>query len=340
MMTDIDLNKPLISVIVPAYNVSQFIEANLTSILKQDYQNFELILIDDGSTDGTDKILDLFAQRDSRIHVLKQRNHGVSHARNTGLKIAKGSYITFIDADDEIEPNYLSYLYRLSQKYDASLVMTNNTYLKKGEQQDKPSEMVICSEKAAFEMLYYRLPIGVYTKLYRRDLVESVQPFSEDLLIGEDFYFNLSVLLQTDHIVVSSAALYQRRLNNPESILSTFDVAKWESGLEAVSRIKKQLISQHNGKLLRAWEYAWWHTNGDYYKSLVIHDQTNKYPETTKRVLKNIKRLSLKQLVGCSLWRQKIKILLWLLSPSIPAKIAVYNRKKKFRSENDFEVSR
>ncbi|MDR1606645.1 MAG: glycosyltransferase [Streptococcaceae bacterium] len=336
-MTDISLNKPLISIIVPVYNVLQFIEVNLTSILSQDYQNFELLLIDDGSTDGTDKILDCFAQQDSRVHVLKQQNHGVSHARNAGLKIAKGSYIAFIDADDEVEPNYLSYLYGLSRKYNTPLVMTNNTYLKKGDRQDKTSEMVISGEQAAFEMLYYRLPIGVYTKLYRRDLIESVQPFLEDLLIGEDFYFNLSVLLRTDHIVVSSAALYQRRLNNPESILSTFDVAKWESGLEAVSRIKRQLLPQNNDKLFQAWEYAWWHTNGDFYKSLVIHDQTTIYPEITKRVLKNIKSLSLKQMIGCSIWRQKLKILLWLISPSIPSRIAIYNRKKKFKTKNDFE---
>jgi hypothetical protein len=211
--------------------------------------------------------------------------------------------------------------------------MTDNTYLERGHHHTKGRETVISSQKAASEMLYYRLPIGVYTKLYEKELLEQVATFPEDLLIGEDFYFNLSVILATTNIVVSSAALYQRRLNNPESILTTFDLDKWESGLEAVSRIKKQLLPQNNKALLQAWQYAWWHTNGDFYKSLVIHGQTSVYPKTTSHVLKHIKKLTFKQLIGHSTWRQKLKILLWLISPSIPAKLSRYNRKIKLKKK-------
>ncbi len=95
---------PLISVIVPVFDVAPYLERCLDSILTQTYSNLEIILIDDGSTDGSEKLCDDFAQRDPRIKVIHQANRGLSGARNSGLKAARGNYVTFIDSDDTIQP--------------------------------------------------------------------------------------------------------------------------------------------------------------------------------------------------------------------------------------------
>ena len=97
--------KPLITVIIPVYNTKKYLHNCIESILSQTYHNLEIILIDDGSTDGSEKFVDDYAKSDKRIKVIHQKNMGLSSARNTGLKHATGKYITFVDSDDRIDPN-------------------------------------------------------------------------------------------------------------------------------------------------------------------------------------------------------------------------------------------
>ena len=101
--------KKSVSVIIPVYNVEKYISKTVESVINQDYSNVEIILVDDGSPDNSNKIIDEMARRDHRIVCIHKENGGVSSARNAGLKIAKGEYVTFIDGDDWVEPNYISY---------------------------------------------------------------------------------------------------------------------------------------------------------------------------------------------------------------------------------------
>ena len=110
---------PLISVVIPVYNAEQFLPACLDSVLHQDYPSFEILVIDDGSTDGSAALIDRYAAREPRIVALHQRNAGVSAARNRGLTEARGEYIAFVDADDRVTPSYLSHL--LSPQTDLSI---------------------------------------------------------------------------------------------------------------------------------------------------------------------------------------------------------------------------
>lgn len=102
--------EPLISVIIPAYNVAPFLPRCLDSLLSQTWQHFELIVVDDGSTDDTAAIVDAYAARDPRVHVLHQQNGGVSSARNAGLAASHGELIGFADGDDWVKPDYLQRL--------------------------------------------------------------------------------------------------------------------------------------------------------------------------------------------------------------------------------------
>lgn len=101
------MNSPKISIIVPVYNVEQYLENCINSVLNQSFRNFQLILVDDGSKDSSGEICDRFVQKDSRVKVIHKSNAGVSAARNAGIDIATGQFICFIDSDDWIESEYL-----------------------------------------------------------------------------------------------------------------------------------------------------------------------------------------------------------------------------------------
>lgn len=115
----------LISVIVPIYKVEKYLERCIKSILSQTYKNMEIILVDDGSPDNCPEICDEWSKRDSRIQVIHKKNGGLSDARNAGLDIAKGVYVTFIDSDDYIHPQFLEVLYYVMKKEKAEIVSCN-----------------------------------------------------------------------------------------------------------------------------------------------------------------------------------------------------------------------
>ena len=112
---------PLISIIVPVYNVEKFIDCCINSIISQTYENFELILVDDGSPDNCPVICDTWGKKDTRIKVFHKSNGGLSDARNFGIKYAKGDYITFIDSDDFVSSFYLETLYNLIVNNNADI---------------------------------------------------------------------------------------------------------------------------------------------------------------------------------------------------------------------------
>ena len=114
---------PEISVIVPVYKAEQYLERCVKSILEQTYQNFELILVDDGSPDGSPILCDKWAEKDSRVHVIHKKNGGASSARNAGLKIAKGNWIAFADSDDWLNEIALKTLYDLAKKYNVPMAI-------------------------------------------------------------------------------------------------------------------------------------------------------------------------------------------------------------------------
>ncbi|HFI2473628.1 TPA: glycosyltransferase family 2 protein [Streptococcus suis] len=117
----------LISIIVPVYNVKPYLNRCIDSLLKQTYPHFELILINDGSTDGSAFVLEEYAKKDERIRVIHQENAGVSAARNKGIDSAKGEYITFVDSDDFVEDYYLQHLYDGARESGSDIAATNFT---------------------------------------------------------------------------------------------------------------------------------------------------------------------------------------------------------------------
>ena len=115
------MTEDLISVIIPVYDVSDYLPRCLDSVLKQTHRNMEILLIDDGSTDSSGEICEAYAKHDSRIHVIHKQNGGLSSARNAGLDSMHGDYYTFIDSDDFVHPDYVSTLLALCMKYGTDI---------------------------------------------------------------------------------------------------------------------------------------------------------------------------------------------------------------------------
>ena len=120
--------KKVVSVIIPVYNVEEFIFRTVESVMNQDYKNIEIILVDDGSLDNSAKIINELAKKDDRITCVHKENGGVLSARNAGLRIASGEYVTFIDGDDWVEPKYISCLLNLVESNKCEIGMNKNNY--------------------------------------------------------------------------------------------------------------------------------------------------------------------------------------------------------------------
>lgn len=171
--------QPLVSIIIPVYNVELYLERCIHSVIIQTYHNLEIILVDDGSPDRCGEICECLAQKDSRIKVYHKSNGGLSDARNYGMNRAHGTYITFIDSDDYIAPNYIEYLLDLLMKYNADIsccCMTNTTEdtVAYGINNKIPQEQLLTGKEACRELLgslYYVL-VTAWGKLYKSEIVK------------------------------------------------------------------------------------------------------------------------------------------------------------------------
>ena len=206
-----------VSVIVPVYQAEETIRTCLNSILKQEYGNIECIVVDDGSTDNSLCILYEMANIDSRIIVYHQDNKGVSSARNKGLELCTGEYITFVDADDVIREEFVGYMLDIAEKFSMSLVISNigknfSKFLKA-----KEGKIVSIDELIKdFDKFYSSYALNaVAGNLYRREQLLGIY-FPLDIRIGEDLLFNLSYLRRIESLYIIDYRGYTY-INNPNS---------------------------------------------------------------------------------------------------------------------------
>lgn len=122
------MHEDLVSIIVPVYNVEKFVEKCVKSLMNQTHKNIEIILVDDGSPNHSPEIIDRIAAEDQRVHVIHQQNRGVSAARNAGLQCASGEYVMFVDGDDWVDSDYVSYFLMLVSENGSLIGMNKNNY--------------------------------------------------------------------------------------------------------------------------------------------------------------------------------------------------------------------
>ena len=183
---------PLISVVVPIYNVEKYLKKCLDSILSQSYTNLEIILVDDGSPDNCGKICDEYRNKDSRIIVIHKKNGGLSSARNAGIDICKGEYLSFIDSDDFISPTYIEDLYSAINKYKVDIATFSwyrefydetENLVKLDTSDTTTSEELSVSEVLKL-MFYQKIPSGVQHRLFIKRIFDDIR-FPEGDLFEE-----------------------------------------------------------------------------------------------------------------------------------------------------------
>lgn len=215
------MNNELISIIVPIYNKEDYLRQCLDSIINQSYTNFEVLLVNDGSTDSSGIICQEYSERDSRFRYIEKKNGGVSSARNLGLELSEGAYITFIDSDDWIEFNYLEVLYNALRENNTDVAISSyksyyldgNFYLRVYSNQEeeflrigKRNRDVFLEEFPKLGKLNHDFHC-IASKLFKRELLES-QKFDESINYGEDLYFFFNLYLKIQSIIYVKEATY------------------------------------------------------------------------------------------------------------------------------------
>ncbi len=200
-----------ISIIMPVYNGAQRIKKSVNSILTQDFKDFELIIINDGSTDNTAEICNDLAKKDSRIKVYHIENHGASYARNLGILKSTAKYIGFVDSDDWVEPQMFGTLLNLMENNDVQLVCcnffndTNNGF---SENKQSVTYQQLKTKEEIYGSLYYESGIGgyVWNKLFIKKYIK--KPFDEKYAQCEDFLFVLHYINSIEKMIYTTQKMY------------------------------------------------------------------------------------------------------------------------------------
>ena len=242
-----DNTLPLISIIVPVYNVEKYIEKCILSISEQTYKNIEIIAIDDGSTDNSGKLLDTLAEKDKRIKVIHKENAGVSAARNDGIDISCGEYIVFVDGDDYISDDYVEYMLDLA-KSGADFCLSTKCYTKNTELQIENDNIKQNSPAEATALLLScKVIVGCWNKIYKRSFLnENNIKFSTSLFYGEGLSFITTVAQLSNFVTVGNRKVYYYRRNNEMSACTNFNIEKIYNGEKAIKNIEVNILNKTN----------------------------------------------------------------------------------------------
>lgn len=221
---------PQISVIVPVYNTAPYLEQCLNSLCAQSFRDFEIILIDDGSTDDSAKILADFEKKHSFVRVLTQTNQGQAAARNKGIRAARAPYVSFVDSDDWVEPDFLAHLYQMITENNADLAQCRLLKYKDSDKRGSDKVRVVTNP-----LLNTRAQYSVCTKLCKKELIEDL-PFTEGIYY-EDYPWVVCLLSRVRQMALSEKRLYHYRFNPRSTTKSVFTPQKVQdfwTGLKTV----------------------------------------------------------------------------------------------------------
>ena len=221
--------EPLISLIVPVYKVEEYLDKCVESIVNQTYKNLEIILVDDGSPDNCPKMCDEWAKKDKRIKVIHKENGGLSDARNTGIDIAKGEYITFIDSDDYIEYNYVDFLYKNLDENKADISM-GKQYVRYPEKviNTGSGKVYIVNPHDCFDKLLYGedFDVSATIKLYKKELFKTIR-FPKGR-IYEDAATTYKLIDKSKKIVLNSMPIYNYMIRRDSISNNHFSLTKMD----------------------------------------------------------------------------------------------------------------
>lgn len=216
--------KELISVIVPVYNMERYLERCVKSILQQTYEQLEIILVDDGSTDSSPQMCDAYAAQDDRIKVVHKKNGGLSDARNAGLAVATGTYIGYVDSDDWIEPQMYEKLYHACVTHEAQIAICRYAKVYQDGTIKGGTKEIVPLDREELLQIYicdnseYTIYNSVWSKLFHRELVEGVLfPVGRN---SEDIMYTTKAFCKASKAVYVDECLYDYVLDRTDSIMN------------------------------------------------------------------------------------------------------------------------
>lgn len=257
--------QPLISVIVPVYQVAPYLKHCIESIINQTYHNLEILLVDDGSTDGSGEICDEYADKDSRIKVIHQENRGLSEARNRGIDTAKGKYVSFVDSDDWIDERFIKTMYEISVETGCDIVQCGlwnaiNDCLC-GDRWE--GRYTIYSARsfniASYTLLSWKCNVAC-NKLYKVELFDEIRyPAGK---IHEDEFTTYKLIWKAESIAVINTKLYFYRRRTDSIMSRPYSLKRLDAG-EAYREREKFYKERREEKLLNLtrkahWEWIGW----------------------------------------------------------------------------------
>lgn len=244
------MKSPKVSIIVPVYNVKEYLPKCLDSLISQTLKEIEIVAIDDGSSDGSSEVLDSYAEKDNRIKVFHVKNGGVSKARNAGLDRAKGDFIGFVDPDDYVEPQMFSAMVQTAEEMESDcvqcsfdIVRPNGEIWQKGDVVEKKTYDL---PESIVELMRQVIKNSVCIKLYKRESLSDLS-FVETWNIAEDFRFNAEFLLGNNRISTISDVFYHYQVRD-DSIMHTDISDNNLKGLSVYGIIKENTALPESAK--------------------------------------------------------------------------------------------
>ncbi|MDO5047835.1 MAG: glycosyltransferase family 2 protein [Anaerococcus sp.] len=239
-----------ISIIIPVYNSEAYLSECVDSVLNQAYENFELILVNDGSTDESGQICDSYSKKDKRVRVIHKENGGVSSARNVGIEKSSGDYIIFIDSDDSIDLDLLDYLKDVADKYNTSMVIHSLGLFNDANEQNEHETLEMLDKRKLVDYMpvfikrrYINAPRN---KLYRRSIIiDNNIRFDEGVSMGEDALFNYEYFSTLTDLILIERNFYHYR-ENEESLTHKFIKKKYDMLISVNNRLQELVRTNEN----------------------------------------------------------------------------------------------
>ena len=205
--------KSLISIIVPVYNTSKYLERCLNSLINQTYKNIEILIVNDGSTDNSLEICKNYQKKDKRVIILDKKNSGPSLTREYGFKHSKGEYLMFVDSDDWVDLDYCEYLLDLIKKANAD-VASCSYYINNSRINEEELLIELKKEEIIKNYLSYSYIKGcVWNKIYKKSIIKS-KYFAGDLKTAEDILFTCNVIINSKKLICSTVPKYHYNVSN------------------------------------------------------------------------------------------------------------------------------
>lgn len=316
------MDEELVSIIVPVYNVEDYIEKCIKSLICQTHNNIEIILVDDGSLDRSPAIADDLAKTDSRVRVIHQQNQGVSVARNTGLNSASGKYIMFVDGDDWVDSDYVEYFLSLVKEENTLMAVNINNYSCEVSKTsdchyNRPAEAII-------EWIYSEnVSVAVWNKIFnRRVLLDNNILFNPQIWYGEGMLFNIEYLQYVDRVAVGEKTVYHQRYNT-NSATRKFNPESNLCGMRSLD-IQKSLWKKKSPQIEREWEFHKYRFNKSIVCGLLKSNLVSEYPKLYRESLSQLRKGILMPLRMENTIKAKVGWIMYAICPEIMAQRSLH----------------